>query len=1031
MRYNFKEVEKEILEFWKKKKIYEKSITLNARGKKFYFLDGPPYTSGRIHIGTAWNKAIKDAFLRYKRMQGFNVWDRAGYDMHGLPIELKVEKKLGIKSKEEIPKFGVAKFIQECKSFAVENMKLMNEDFTKMGVWMDFDNAYQPIKNSYMEGEWWLVKKAHENNRLYKGKKVMHWCSHCATALAKHELEYKIIKDYSIFLKFKIKNAQKSKISGTSGTENEYLIIWTTTPWTIPFNLGIMVNPELDYVKAEVNGEIWIIAKGLVGPFMGLIDKKYKVIKEMKGTELEGTEYIHPLADEIDYSKLKEKHPKIHTVLLSKEYVDLSAGSGLVHMAPGCGPEDQEVGKRNNILPFNTLDEFGVFKEMGKFTNYIAKKDDNRFIEVFKDKLCLITTTKVDHDYAHCWRCKNPVIYRATDQWFFKIEDLREKMQKLNKKVLWVPKFGKKGFDEWVENLKDNGITRQRYWGTPVPIWQCDKCNNYEVFASIKELEKKADVPADIHKPYIDEVKYNCNCGGNMRRIPDILDVWIDAATASWNCLDYPREQHYFKLFPADFILEATEQVRLWFSMLMICSVIAMDKLPFLNVYMHGMVLDFKGLKMSKSLGNIVSPDEIFDKYSVDVFRFYTISNNAGIDLNYNDEDLKTKLRNLMVLWNISNYLIDLKANKITKAKLDIEEKYILSKLNFTIKKSTEYFDKYNIDSVTGLIEELFLELSRTYIQLTRDKSKPVVFSTIYEVLINVLKLLAPICPFITEKIYQNLKNEFKLDEQSIHHFRWPKFDEKKIDEKLERNMFIAKQVIQSILSAREKAQIGVRWPLKEAIIDIKDREAIDAVKQLKELIKVQTNVKDISFKDIKFKTEIKIDYNKIKEFGKDAPSVIAHLATQSNNAVIKHIEKEGDYSFRHDGNKFKILKKHLIVKKDIPFNLVDVAFKEGFIYLNKEMNEELEAEGYSRELMRRVQALRKKSGLEKKDKITLFIKVEGDVMTMLSKWNKKIAEKVGAEKIKISEISPARVYKNKESVSIRDTDFEIMFNKV
>jgi len=1022
MKYNFKEIEQEILDFWKKKNIYEKSKTLNISRKKFYFLDGPPYTSGRIHIGTAWNKALKDAFLRYKRMRGFNVWDRAGYDMHGLPTELKVEKKNGIKSKEEIPGYGIAKFVEECRNFAVDNMKKMNEDFTKMGVWMDFENAYQPIKNSYMEGEWWLIKKAHEKKRLYKGKKVMHWCANCATALAKHELEYKDIKDYSVFLKFKVKD------------RNEYLIIWTTTPWTIPFNLGVMVNPELDYVKADVDGEIWIIAKGLVGAFLGSIDKKYKIIKQMKGIELEGTEYIHPLNGEIDYSKLKKEHPNVHTIVLSREYVDLSAGTGLVHMAPGCGPEDQEVGQRNNIPAFNTLDEYGVFK-LGKFTGYVAKKDDKRFIEFFKDKLCLITTAKVEHDYAHCWRCKNPVIYRATDQWFFRIEDLRDKMKKLNEKILWVPESGSKRFDEWIENLKDNGITRQRYWGTPAPIWQCDKCSNYEVFGSIKELEAKAKVPADLHKPYIDEVEYDCYCSGKMKRIPDILDVWLDAGTASWNCLNYPKEQHYFEMFPADFILEATEQVRLWFSMLMICSVLAMDKLSFLNVYMHGMVLDFKGLKMSKSLGNIVSPEEVFNVYGVDSFRFYTISNNAGIDLNYNEEDLKVKLRNLMVLWNLGNYLLDLNGNLKNNIKLDVEEKYIISKLNSTIKKCTEHADKYEIEYVPGLVEELFLELSRTYIQLTREKiqkKKDLVFNTIYEVLINALKLLAPICPFITEKIYLNIKDKFKLDEESIHHLKWPEYCPEKIDEKLENDMLIAKQLIQSILSAREKAKMGIRWPLKEVIVSAKDKDTIDSIKKLEDLIKVQTNIKEVSFDEVKFKTEVKIDYSKIQpDFKKDSPGVIAHLASHSASAILEHIEKEGKYSFRHDGKKFDIVKEHLIVRKEMPFNLVEAAFKDGFVYLNKEINEELEAEGYARELMRRIQALRKKNGFNKGDRITLFIKTDSDIIKMLAKWDVIIAEKVGADKIKISELPSSRIYKNRELENIRGTDFEIMFNKV
>ncbi len=468
--YEFKTEEESIQKYWENNLIYKKIQKRNNKGKNFYFLQGPPYTSGRLHIAHAWNNSLKDIALRYKRMQGFNVLDRAGYDMHGLPTESKVQSNLKLKYKEDIINYGLDKFIKECKEFSTKNAKLMDKDLQRLGIWFDYENAYYPIRNEFIEGEWWLIKKAHEQGRLYKGKKIMHWCSSCETSLAKHELEYQNDKDKSIFLKFKLKNA------------NEYFIIWTTTPWTIAFNLGIMVNPDLDYLKVEVEGEIWYIAKALAGIFINnLLNKKFKIKEEFKGKKLEGIEYIHPLEDEIDYKELKSKHKNIHTIFLSKEYVDTTAGTGLVHTAPGCGPEDYEVGKQYNVPAFNNLNEKGIFENMGKYSNFKAKDDDYKFIEEFKKNKSLIETTVVEHEYAHCWRCHKPVIFRATEQWFLKIEDLIQNMITFNKDVKWQPKFTSKAFDSWVEALKDNSITRQRFWGAPVPIWECNNCNNIEV----------------------------------------------------------------------------------------------------------------------------------------------------------------------------------------------------------------------------------------------------------------------------------------------------------------------------------------------------------------------------------------------------------------------------------------------------------------------------------------------------------------------------------------------------------------------
>jgi isoleucyl-tRNA synthetase len=862
-RYDAKLVEKTILTFWKDKKIYEKAKQKNKGKQKFYFLDGPPYTSGRVHIATAWNKSMKDLILRYKRMKGFNVWDRAGYDMHGLPTAHKVMAKFNLETKEDIVKFGLKKFTEECTKFSVEGMQQMNEDFKRVGVWMDFENAYQPISRTFMEGEWWLIKKAHENKRLYEGKKVMTWCPSCATALAKHELEYKNVTDKSIFVKFKVK-----------GKKNEYLIIWTTTPWTIPFNLAVMVNPELEYVRAQVEDEVWIVSKALVGPVVKAVaEKDFKIIEEFKGKKLEYLKYEHPFKDTIgdEYGKIEKKADKTHSVVMSEEYVDVSAGTGLVHCAPGCGPEDFEVGHKEGIPPFNNLDEYGNFPEtMGEFADFNAKVDNDKFIDALKKRKVLIAETPVEHDYAHCWRCKRPVIFRGTKQWFFKVEDLKDELVELNKKVHWMPEWaGSRQFDSWLRNLRDNSITRQRFWGTPIPIWRCKQCKDFVVVGSVDELEELAGkVPDDLHIPFIDEVKIKCKCGGGKERVPDILDVWIDAGTNSWTCLDFPSNTHQMEeLWPADFILEGPDQIRGWFNVLLVCSMISFGKHPYKACYMHGMLTDIEGQKMSKSLGNIISPYEVIDKFGADTLRYYMIgATDAGLQMNFSWEEVELKYKNLFVLWNIQNFLLDLcKTNNINPRKLgtleedmfEVEERFIMSRLNDTIFRVTNFLEIYEIEQVPRQLENLYLDISRTYIQLIRDKAsvgekedKEVVAYCIYKCLLTFIKMFQIVSPFISEMLYQNLKDEFGLKEESITSYGWPKHEDEYIDNQLEVEMHIVKDVIQSVFFAREKAGIGRRWPLKEIAVVTKDENTVRAVEVLQDIIKNQTNVKSVSVQE-------------------------------------------------------------------------------------------------------------------------------------------------------------------------------------
>jgi len=673
--------EEKILKFWDDNKIYQKAKAKTESGEKFFYLDGPPYTTGAIHIGHAWGKALRDSLIRFKRMNGFNVWDQPGFDMHGLPIEVSVEKELGLKNKKEIlAKLGMKKFIEECEKYAISKMHPMIKDFKRLGIWMDWDNPYTTIKNEYIEGAWHALSLANKNNYLYQGQKSMTWCPRCATALAKHELEYENVKDNSIFVKLPV-----------IGEDNTFLIVWTTTPWTIPFNMGVMAHPEFDYVKAKIEdtGEIWILAKALAGAvILNVAGHKYKIVEEFKGLDLYKTRYKHPFFDEISYhQKTFDENEKAYTVVMSEQYVDVSSGSGLVHMAPGCGAEDYEVGKEFGIPPFNLVDEQGVFpEEMGIFKDFVAKKDDPKFIEAIDKKGLLVASTPVVHEYPGCWRCKSPVIFRATDQWFLAVEKLKGKMIEHNKKITWVPEWaGNKWFDSWLQNLQDWCISRQRFWGIPLPIWVCE-CGQQKVLGSKKEVEDASGMKLEnLHRPWIDEVKIKCKCGKEMSRVEDILDVWLDSGAAPWATLGYPgKTELYDKLGQPDLILEGKDQIRGWFNSLMALSMVAFKKPSYKAVYMHGFINDSEGRKMSKSLKNIISPYEVIEKYGADTFRYYAIgAANPGVDMNYNFDDLKLKYKNIFILSNLVNFLIDLvktnnmKPNPIDKTKLEVEEVYI------------------------------------------------------------------------------------------------------------------------------------------------------------------------------------------------------------------------------------------------------------------------------------------------------------------------------------------------------------------
>ncbi len=1031
--YDFVAIQDNIRKYWEEKSIYKIAKQNVADKKKYYFLDGPPYTSGKVHIGTAWNKALKDMVLRYKRMQGFDVWDRAGYDMHGLPTEHATEKELGIQGSEAIQEYGVKKFIDACRELCIRNMKIMNKDFSDLGVWMDFENAYQTVSKEWMEAEWWFIKTAHEKGRIYEGFRTTTWDVPNATAVAKHELEYKEIEDTAIFVKFPL-----------VGKENEFLVIWTTTPWTIPFNLAVMVNPDLEYVlaKNKSTDESWWLVKELADNLMKHIQVEYEITKTIKGTELEGWEYTHPLANDIPYAELKKDHAKVHTILLSKEYVDTSVGSGLVHCAPGCGPEDFEVGYKNGLPAFNTVNEQGVFEKAGQFNGLVAKRDDEKFITALENNGSLIFKHSYVHDYPHDWRSHEPVIFRTTKQWFIKVDDIREQLIRENDGITWQPKAAYNAFNSWLENIRDNSISKQRFWGTPLPIWRnTEDPEDYIVVGSAKELERlSGTLLEDLHIPSVDPVEFTKD-GKTYKRVPDVLDVWVDAGTATWACKNFPHNNDETE-FVADFILEGKDQIRGWFNLLHIMSNVAFGKKSFKNCYMHGFINDSQGRKMSKSEKNFITPEEVTEKYGVDVLRYYFIgAANPGYDMNYNFDDIELRSRNMNVLWNIHKFILDMQiTNGFTqvdfeagKNNLGMEEKYLLSKVNSLIKNTTELMENYKLNEVPHKIEHFFLEdLSRTYIQLVRDKTsmgskedKQAVYFALAHTYNEVLKQFAILVPYTSEQLYYNLKATglelFSKD--SVHFEGWPIADESFIDEKLEQDLAVAQKVITAALAAREKAKIGVRWPLASITLDVTP-ELKTQIEPQTNLITSQLNVKKIKFDVVPVKYEVKPDYRAIgKVFGTETGDVLTALKGQEE-IIAKKLEKGqekitiGSFEFTPDLFNLTILPQE---------DIIGLLFDLGKVSLDTEMTPELESEGFAREITRKIQNLRKKAGLEKNDVIVLAIETE-DLADVIKTHNEAIGTKVGAEKF---ELNTDSVYEHTSEEKVKGKTFTISLQKL
>jgi len=1052
--YSPRKLEEEVISWWSKSDAYKKAKVSRKNGKKFYFLDGPPYVTNPPHVGTAWNKIMKDVVIRFRRMQGYNVRDQPGYDCHGLPIEVRVEEALGVRTKKEIEeKIGIERFIEECKKFVLKNENVQTNIFKRLGVWMDWDTPYLTYTNSYIEAAWWTLKKADEKKLLDKGLKVVHWCPRCETALAGYEItdEYRIVRDPSIYVKFPV--LQK---------ENEYILIWTTTPWTLPGNVAVMVHPEYTYARVKVGKEVFILAEARCEPVFGEVGLGYEVLETFPGEKINGLQYKPPLLEEVPVQSQLEN---AHKVVLSKEYVALEEGTGCVHSAPGHGEEDFEVGLKYGLPAISPVDPTGRFTvDAGKYSGKYVKDANKVIIEDLRKKNLLLYGGTVDHKYPHCWRCKTPLILRATEQWFIKVTSFKDKMLEENEKIVWVPTWaGSRRFRDWLLGARDWVVSRQRYWGIPLPIWTCGKCGNREVFGSLDELRESAkSTPRNLepHKPWVDKIVFKCTCGGVMRRVPDVLDVWMDSGVASWASLGYPAVKDNFeKWWPADFIIEAHDQTRGWFYSQLGAGIVAFNRCPYKCVAMHGHTLSADGKKMSKSLGNFIAPEKVIEKYGSDVLRFYELQCTVWEDFCFKWEELDVVLMNMNVLWNVYNFASTyMNLDKFDPQKWTVnllwkdlrqEDKWILSRTQSLVETVTNFLDKYHFHEAARTLNEFIVEeLSRWYIRLIRrrtwiekdDPDKLAAYATLYYTLKTFLLLMAPFTPFVAEKLYQEMFKPAELKApDSIHINDWPKVNKKLVNSELEKEMTILKDITSTAYNARQRAQLKLRWPVRTVTLVPSTAEVMKAVTTLRDALQEQVNCKELTILEMGatpsfIKMAVEPNYSTLGPRLRDRASEVGKtLASVDGWNLMRRIKKTGSYKLRlKDGTVVTLRENDVLFREELPKNVVMAESKYCIVYIDKTRTPELLAEALAKEVVRRVQLMRKEMDLKIEEYIKLVIQPkENDTAELLSRMRDYVTSETRAKSVDIITLKkritlPAKLYTRDWNIDGEDVKISV-----
>ena len=1002
---NFCEREKDVIEFWKQNKIFEKSVEMNKGKESFSFYDGPPTANGKPHIGHILTRVMKDIIPRYKTMKGYYVARKAGWDTHGLPVELEVEKMLGIDGKPEIEKYGIEPFIKKCKESVWKYKGEWEKMSDRVGYWVDMDNPYITYDDNYIESVWWAVKTIADKGLIYKGHKIVPYCPRCGTALSSHEVAqgYKDVKEKSVFVKFKRKN------------NDGYFLAWTTTPWTLPSNVALCMNADENYVEIKADGEIYVLAEALVSSLF----ENYEVITTKKGKDYEYEEYI-PLYNCNDTKK------KAYYVT-NDPYVTLTDGTGIVHIAPAFGEDDSKVGKKYDLPFVQMVDDRGRFiKGTGELEGIFVKDGDKLVIKDLNERGLLFKELLFEHSYPFCWRCDTPLLYYARSSWFIKMTAVRDQLLKNNATVNWMPPtIGTGRMGNFLENVIDWGVSRERYWGTPLPIWVCPDCGEIKVIGSREELRKLGGLKEDIelHKPYIDKVTFKCEkCGGTMKRTPEVMDCWFDSGSMPFAQLHYPFENKdvFEQQFPANFISEAVDQTRGWFYTLLAISTLLFDKAPFKNCIVLGHVNDKNGIKMSKHKGNVVDPWSVLDVQGADAVRWYFYSSSAPwLPSRFSAENVSECQRKFMgTLWNTYSFFVlyanidnyDPSKYNLKDCKLSHMDKWILSNLNTLVDYVDKCLDDYKITESSRAIQDFVDILSNWYVRRGRERywgsdmtdDKIAAYTTLYTVLVTLAKVIAPYTPFMAESIYQNLVPAFFKDApESVHLCKFPEADMSMVDKKLEEDMAFVLQAVVLGRAARNKANIKNRQPL-ESLYILTEKTVND--KGIISLVADEINVRNCEIvKDkSKFITyELKPQLKTLgPKYGKHLGAIRQYLSTCTNAAEIVDCVNAGKtYSFEADGEKIELALDDLLIT---PVNKSGYALESDAtmtVVIDTNLTEELINSGIARELTSKIQTMRKEAGFEVVDHIKIGYKGTGKCVDIL-KNDKSIAEGVLADEL-------------------------------
>ena len=1017
--FNIIAKEEAILSYWAEKGINQKVKKKNTGGKKFYFLDGPPYVSGDLHAGQMWVKTVKDITLRYRRYAGFDVWDRAGYDVHGLPIENKVEKQLHVSSKGEIEsKIGVENFVKKCREYADGYMGRMDKDFIRYGISLDFSNPYLAYRNEFIETSWAITKRIFEKGAMYRGKKTTAFCIHCGTALAQGstEVEYREAEDPSIY--FLLKADRAASKPKASIPEDSYLLVWTTTPWTLPANVSVAANPDELYVLVESNSKNIILAKKRLEDVFATLNQSFVVKAEFYGRELEGFRYASPLEDKIPEQRALGRY---HRVVFSGELVSMLEGSGLVHIAPGHGIEDYNIARKEKLKVFSPVDQNGEYtKEAGEYKGVHVPGEANKVIMDALDRAGVLAWRgTIRHSYPHCWRCDNKLIYIATEQWFFNIQKVKKKLIRENRKVAWHPGEAAAWHENILLNSPDWCISRQRYWGIPIPVWTCAGCGALGVIGSISELRERAtdakavDLLTDMHRPHIDSIKLRCtSCGGEMSRVPDVMDVWFDASTTFRTCMD---EENFKRMFPVDYIIEGKDQLRGWFSYLLKLSVLAYGRSPYRAVGVDGMLLDEKGMAMHKKTGNYVSLDELISKYGADTFRLWCADHTPWLDLNFNTTELNEATKLITILYNVSNLLSEYQAalgyrpklrSRINPKRLDYEEAWILSRLESTVAESGAFYSNYEGYMAAHVLRKFITEdLSRFYLKSAkrnmlsgrRSKAKTTI-DVINYVLYKAVVAISPITPFLSESIYLDRYG----GKESIFLEDWPRANRRAINKTLEGEMDIVRDSITALLNCRERAGISLRVPISSAVIEVKDGSSLEVLQRLSYLIEEYVNAKRVELKVGKA-SRLKIIpvFSKIgPEFRGDSAEVVEALRAADVDEVVRAVQSDGHYQLHTNKGAFDIKPAHFTVTEAARADEAS-AFKFGSVSIDTNITKELKNEAFVREFERAVQLIRKEMGLSKVDRIRLGFEASPEHSAVIKENSARILMNTNSSKLR------------------------------